>query len=131
MNVQISLNGLQKIKTFPDEFPYEAINPYTGEHNIFESMEDVNEVIFQCYLECINKGFNRLGEALYQQAQMFVNMDKLLDTKKQLMIKQYQFCKKFNCPPYTSLQDTPIETIESFMIIDEEINNYKTKDQNG
>ena len=46
------------------------------------------------------------------------------------MIKKYQFCKKFNAPPYPSLQDTPAKTVESFMIIDDEITQFSTKEKN-
>ena len=91
-------------------------------------MDDVYKVIFQCYLECIKKGFNRLGEALHQQAQMFVNMDKLLVDDCHLRIKEYQFCKEFNCPPYPSLKETPANVVDEFMIIQEEITNSNNRD---
>ena len=96
MNVQISLHGIQRVKGFPDEFPYEALNPYSRKHMTFNNMEDVYRVIFECYNECKQKGFNKLGEALYEQALMFVNMDKLLDETHQLRIKEHLFCKQFN-----------------------------------
>ena len=49
----------------------------------------------------------------------------------QNLIKKYQICKKFNCPPYHSLQDTPASLVESFMIIDDEIQQYTLKEKNG
>ena len=38
-------------------------------------------------------------------------------------IKDYKFCKLFNCPPFKSLDDTPDRIKDSFFIIDHEYNN--------
>lgn len=92
-------------------------------------MEDVRKTIFQCYVECKEKGFKQVGEALYEQSLMFVNMDKLVDEDCQLRIKEYQFCKDFNCPPYPSLDQTPADVVDEFMIIDREIKQFKTRKQ--
>ena len=69
-----------------------------------------------------------MGEALYEQALMFVNMDKLIDENSQMRIREYQFCKDFNCPPYPSLKETPANVVDEFMIIQEEITNSNNKD---
>ena len=61
-----------------------------------------------------------MGEALYTQASFFADYSLLVDVKSQNRIKEYQFCKKFSCPPYPSLQSTPANIIDDFMIIDEE-----------
>ena len=129
--MQIALNGLQKSHGHPSEFPYEALNPISARKETFNSLEDVNEVLVECYNNCIDKGYKRLGEALYNQSLFIVKDFLLLDNKMQYYIKQYRFCKNFNCPPYPSLQDTPIKTIDSFMVIDQEIEQFKTKDNNG
>ena len=63
-----------------------------------------------------------MGEALYTQVLFFANLDWLLSQQFQNRIKEYLFCKTFNCPPSSSLQDTPVEIIDDFMIIDEEYN---------
>ena len=70
---------MQGTKGHPDEFPYDAVNPQTGKKMTFDSMDDVYKVLFQCYDECINKGFKKLGEALYQESLFFVNDEKLID----------------------------------------------------
>jgi len=72
-----------------------------------------------------------MGEALYQEASFFANDLTLVDAKMQNLIKQYRFCKEFNCPPYPSLQEVPIKTIDSFMIIDAEIKKHNQKVKNG
>ena len=72
-----------------------------------------------------------MGEALYEQALMFVNMDKLIDENSQMRIREYQFCKDFNCPPYPSLKETPAEDVDEFTIIQEEMIQFSTKGKNG
>ena len=101
----------------------------TTKKQTFESIEDVYVTLEECYDKCVEKGYNRLGEALYNQALFIVNDILLLDGKIQNDIKAYRYCKNFNCPPYPSLQETPIKTIDSFMIIDEEINQFRQKEQ--
>ena len=46
-------------------------------------MDDVYKVIFQCYTECKDKGFDMVGKAIYEQSLMFVNIDKFLKEKNQ------------------------------------------------
>jgi hypothetical protein len=129
--VQISLNGLQSKHSFPNEFPYDAINPISAKKQTFNSIDDVYDLLVECYDRGREEGFKNLGKALYEQSLFFVDMDKMIDGKMQSYIKQYRFCKNFNCPPYQSLQETPIKTIDYFMIIDEEIEQFKAKGING
>ena len=72
-----------------------------------------------------------MGEALYEQALMFVNMDKLIDEDSQMRIREYQFCKDFNCPPYPSLKHTPANIVDDFTVIQEEMIHFRTKGKNG
>ena len=115
----------------PNTFPYEAMNPMTVKMQKFESLEDVYEVLLNCYDKCIKKGFTRLGEALKNQAVFIVNDELLIDQDMQLTIKKHQFCKQFNCPPYPSLNETPASIVDDFMIIEQETTQFATKDKNG
>ena len=72
-----------------------------------------------------------MGEALYEQALMFVNMDKLIDQDSQMRIREYQFCKDFKCPPYPSLKETPANVVDDFNVIQEEMMQFSTKGKNG
>ena len=72
-----------------------------------------------------------MGEALYEQALMFVNMNKMIDEDSQIRIREYQFCKDFNCPPYPSLKETPANVVDDFSVIQEEMIQYSTKEKNG
>ena len=126
--MQISLNGLQKSHSLPSEFPYEAINPMSARTETFNNIEDVYKTLEECYDKCVEKGFDRLGESLYQQMLFIVNDNLILDIDMQNMIKKYQFCKQFNCPPYPSLQETPVKIMESFMIIEKEVTNFTPKE---
>ncbi len=102
----------------------------TSKQETFYSIEDVYNVLLKCYDKCVAKGFDRLGEALYQQALFIVNQELILDDDMQLTIKKHQFCKQFNCPPYPSLSQTPAKIIDDFMIIEQEMNQFATKDRN-
>ena len=74
------------------------------------------------YDEAKDKGF-KLGGALYKQIFFFADPHLLVDNKIQDRINEYQFCKQFKCPPYPTLQETPYEVIDDFLIIEEEFNN--------
>ena len=129
--MQISLHGLQQVQGHPNTFPYDAISPISGKKTTFNSMEDVHNLLIECYDECIEKGFNQVGNALYEQSLFFANDIMFVDDKIQSKIKSYRYCKKFNCPPYPSLNETPIDIIDSFMIIDDEITQHQARKQNG
>ena len=89
----------------------------------YKSIEDIYNELIALYDISIEKGFE-LGEALYTQAGFFTDYKLLLRLECQNKIKDYRFCKSFSCPPYKSLEDTPEEVIDDFMIIDEEFNKY-------
>jgi len=69
----------------------------------------------------------KLGNTLYEQSFFFVDHAFIISQDMQNRIKEYQFCKKFNCPPYPSISQTPADIIDDFFIIDEEYNNCMEK----
>ena len=69
-----------------------------------------------------------MGQALYEQTLMFADINKIIDEKCQIRIKEYQFCKEFNCPPYPSLSETPATIIDDFNVIQEEMIQFTSKD---
>ena len=87
-------------------------------------MEDVYSEIYRLYKEAKEKGFN-VGEAIYRQTFFFVGLEKLICASYQNTIKAFQFCSKFSCSPFSSLQETPHKTVEQFLIIDQEISLYQ------
>ena len=97
------------------------MNPMSVKEQTFNSIEDIHEVLIECYDKCVSKGVSGIGKALYQQSLFICNDVLLLDNDSQKLIKKHQYCKSFNCPPYPSLQDTPANIMESFMIIDREL----------
>ena len=44
-----------------------------------------------------------------------------MDQDIQNTIKEYNFCKTFNIPPFPSLNETPAKTIDEFLLIENEI----------
>ena len=101
----------------------------TAQTETFNNIEDVHRVLIECYDKCIEKGYSRWGEALHQQALFIVNEELMLDQDIQLTIKKHQFCKQFNCPPYPSMIETPANVIDDFMVIEQEMNNFATKEK--
>ena len=81
-----------------------------------------------CYDELIQKNTKDIGETLYIEHFFFCNSYELLDKECQKRIKEYNFCKTFNTPPYPSLQETPADIIDDFIAIEEE---HRKKQQKG
>ena len=85
----------------------------------------------KCQDEAIEKGFD-VGEALYNQHFFFADTRSLYDDECQNLIKKYIFCDSFNCPPYPSLEETPAELVDNFLLIKKEIRKAsKEEDNNG
>ena len=103
------------------EFPYVALCPSTRKKAEFGSIKDVYDEIIRLYEEADTQGFN-VGESIYIQSFYFADHALLVDQQMQNRIKEYQFCKQFNCPPYPSLKETPHILIEQFSSIEEEFN---------
>ena len=74
----------------------------------------------QCYDEAVERGFD-VGESLYNQLFFFADPEQLYDANYQNLIKKYTFCDTFNCPPYPSLQETPAQLVDNFLLIKREI----------
>ena len=101
------------------------MNPMSLKEETFNSLDDVYQVLIQCYDKCINKGVSNLGKALYEQSLFICNDVLLLDKGKQNTIKKHQFCKQFNCPPFPSLNETPSHILDDFMTIEQEMRNIQ------
>ena len=80
----------------------------------------------QCHQEAIEKGYD-IGEALYTQLFFFADQAHIHDKDCQNLIKKYVFCDSFNCPPYPSLQDTPADLVDNFLLIKNEIKQLKVQ----
>ena len=101
-------------------FPYKALNPVTNKSVTIENKEQIYGILMDCYNEAIEKEFD-VGEALYTQHFFFADTDHLYDNECQNLIKKYIYCDTFNCPPYPSLQETPAELVDNFLLIKREI----------
>ena len=129
--MHIALNGLTQSHPNLDSFPYEATDPLSNKKVMFDEIEDVYKLLVECYDQCNKEGFKSMGNALYEYSRFFVNDKMIVDEKIQNTIKSYRYCKKFNCPPFPSLNETPVDIIDSFMIIDDEITQHQSRKQNG
>ena len=130
MNVHIGINGINKNERF-STFPYEAVNPLTNKRKTFEGVEDIEKILIECYDKCIKEGVGGLGIAMYEYSRFFADDSFLLDNEMQNTIRKYRYCKKFSCPPRPSLDTTPIDIIDDFMLIDDEITQHQSRKKNG
>ena len=110
------------------KFPYEAISPSTTKKKVFNGINDVYNEVMNIYEMAEQKGLN-IGESLYSSCAFFVDYELFLDSKIQDRIKEYNYCKAFNCSPYPSMMETPVNMIDDFMIIDQEVNQCIEKKQ--
>ena len=72
------------------------------------------------------QGFD-IGCSLYSQCAFFADYELLVVPKYQNRIKEYNYCKAFSSPPYPSMQETPVEIIEDFLVIEYELSKIKEK----
>ena len=110
------------------EFPYQALNPVTGQSVLIESKSEIDRILMDCHIEAIEKDFD-IGEALYNQFFFFTDQIHIYDEDCQNLIKKYVFCDTFKCPPYPSLQETPAELVDNFLLIKKELNNPNMKEK--
>ena len=83
-----------------------------------------------CYQELQQKKIKNISETIYSEHFFFCNTSELLDAKIQQRIKEYNYCKAFNCPPFPSLDKTPAKVVDDFLEI-ENIMLKITKENNG
>lgn len=83
-----------------------------------------------CYNEIEKRGADKSSEELYTMHFFFCNTYELLDSKIQQRIKEYNYAKAFNCPPYPSIQETPAQVVDDFLEIENIMLNIK-RDTNG
>ena len=126
INVWISFKGHRETGLSGEKFPYDALCPSDNVNRRFNDEQDVYDELLKLYDIAKVKGFN-LGEALYTQALFFTDLNLLISPKIQQRIKEYLFCKTFNCSPVNSFQDADADAIDDYMIIDEE---YKLCERN-
>ena len=112
------------------KYPYKAISPVSGKQKEFKSIKDVYEELMNCYQELEERNIENKAEAIYSEHFFFCNTSELLDKKIQQRIKEYNFCKAFNCPPFPSLDSTPAKVVDDFLEIENIMLNIK-KESNG
>ena len=110
------------------DFPYRAYSPLRSKKIIFNNINDIYDEIINIYEQSLSEGFS-LGESLYKSTLFFSDHDLLLDQSMQNRIKEFQYCKQFSCPPYPSLNQTPVNIIDDFCIIEREVNSFNIKAQ--
>jgi len=83
-----------------------------------------------CYQELEDKKIKNVSETIYIEHFFFCNTSELLDKNIQQRIKEYNFCKAFSVPPFSSLNETPAQVVDDFLEIENIMLNIK-KEKNG
>jgi len=122
LNVWISAKGLQDDKF---TFPYKAKT--SDGIKEFKNMSDVEDELVRTAYESERQGFN-IGEAVWLEHLYFCNTSDLVDTESQTLIKAYQYCTESGTPPYESLDKTPANFIDNWMIVRDEITHIRNID---
>ena len=112
------------------DYPYKAVSPVDNKRKEFLTIDDVYEELIKCYQELEDKNIVNISENIYTEHFFFCNTSELLDRKIQLRIKEYNYSKAFNCPPYPSIINTPAQVVDDFLTIEYIMRNIK-KDNNG
>ena len=71
-----------------------------------------------CYQELEERNVQNKADAIYSEHFFFCNTADLLDQDIQLTIKEYNYCKTFNTPPFESLDKTPANMVDDFLKIE-------------
>jgi len=104
------------------KFPYRARTPEGFKR--FDSIGDVYNQLLNTAYESEKEGY-KVGEAVYYEHLFWANSEDLIDTRSQTLIKSYMYCTESGTSPYPSLQDTPADYIDNWMIIRDEINHIR------
>ena len=134
INVWISSFPNHNHSDLGHKFPYMAQSPLTGQMIQFKNIDDVHEHFIDVYDYSIKKSVKKLGESIYLQGSFFYDLMLFVDQKIQDRIKEFTFCKSFNCPPFPSLNETPENIVDEFMTIESEFNSiseHKQRKSNG
>ena len=122
MNVWISAKGLQEDKF---KFPYNAKT--SDGIKEFKDMNDVDNELVRTTYESEKQGFN-VGEAVWYEHFYFCKTSDLIDRESQSLIKAYQYCTESNTSPYESLDKTPANFIDNWMIVRDELTHIRNID---
>ena len=104
------------------------MSPTQGKTVTFNNIEDVYSEIIRLGEKAKEKGF-KIGESIYKGAFFFVDQKLIVTREMQNRIKEYKYCKSFNCSYSQSLDITPAKIVDDFIIISEEFENAQIKDR--
>ncbi|MAG59898.1 hypothetical protein CMO96_03875 [Candidatus Woesebacteria bacterium] len=115
----ISAKGLQDDRF---KFPYKAKT--SSGIKEFKNIGDVEDELLIVACESEKHGFN-IGEAIWYDHFYFCNSSDLIDMESQALIKSYLYCQESNTSPYGSLQETPANFIDKWMIVRDEFTHIR------
>tara|TARA_Y100000401_G_scaffold117351_1_gene125762 strand:+ start:1584 stop:1964 length:381 start_codon:yes stop_codon:yes gene_type:complete len=95
-------------------FPYKARSLTLAKEIEFNSIEDVYEELRRCY----DKSYNKfpIGESLFVSHLFYSNPINFYDHRIQNKIKKVQYSLESNTPLYSTVQETPAQVVDEFLI---------------
>lgn len=118
----ISAKGVQDNKF---KFPYKA--KASSGIKEFKNVGDVEDELLAVAYESEKQGFS-IGEAVWYEHFYFCNTSELIDKESQILIKSYLYCQESNTPPFVSLDKTPANFIDNWMIVRDELTHIRNLD---
>ena len=101
------------------DFPYFAFKISEKKNAEFRCIEDVYKELEMLYDKNIGSDIE-IGKSLYHQCLLFVDPKILADQGYQRRIKEYLYCDKFKTSLYPTMNETPCDIVDDFLIIAEE-----------
>tara|TARA_Y100001963_G_scaffold153448_1_gene240218 strand:+ start:957 stop:1253 length:297 start_codon:yes stop_codon:yes gene_type:complete len=95
---------------------------------VIKNMADVYRELEVAYNKITDR--KKIGESMYLYSNYLANNINFINSDNQDMIKKYYYSKLSKTPPYPSVQDTPDDFIDDFIIIDEECNALAQEKEN-
>lgn len=108
----------------PFKLPYDAQSPSLLSNIRFETIDEIQEEVDRLILEAENNNYS-VARSLYLQCPLFADIRQFSRKWHIDMINDYWAVKTFNIPIAPSLDKINVSTLDSLMIIEQEINDIQ------
>ena len=113
----------------PFSLPYDTQSPSLSKIVSYKTIDDIYDEIDRLIFEAKENDYP-IGQSLYIQGTLFADIRQFSEKWHIDMINDYWAVKSLNLPLATSLDSVSVHSLDSMMIIDQELNDirkYKAK----
>ena len=113
----------------PFSLPYDTQSPSLSETVSYKTIDDIYDEIDRLIFEAKENDYP-IGQSLYIQGPLFADIRQFSEKWHIDMINDYWAVKSLNLPLAPSLDSVSVHSLDSMMIIDQELNDirkYKAK----